>query len=78
MNVLTALDLSADGAPLLRSGSAADEEFLLKAFAGVMVELSGAELAADASLPSTAAPGQLFVTTRWAWLFLHEELETWG
>jgi hypothetical protein len=65
MNIVTALELSGDGAPLLRTGAAEDEEFLIKAFPNVAVDLSAAGLAeGDASLPATSAAGELFVTTR--------------
>lgn len=64
MNIITAHELSGDGAPLLRTGAVDDEEFLIKSFSNVAIDLSAAGLVEDASLPATASAGDLFVTTR--------------
>lgn len=64
MNIVTAHELSGDGAPLLRTGGGEqEEEFLIKAFSNVGLHLSEQE--ADPSLPASSVSGQLFVTTRY-------------
>ncbi|KAG7384081.1 Methylosome subunit pICln [Phytophthora pseudosyringae] len=74
MNVLTASDLGADGAPLLRTGAGDDEEFLLASFASVEIHASASDAAEvddgeAQTLAHSGAAGALFVTTsRVIWL----------
>lgn len=74
MNVLTATDLSVDGAPLLRTGAGDDEEFLLASFADVEIHASSSDMDEDddgeaQTLPHSGSNGTLFVTTsRAIWL----------
>ncbi|KAF1330817.1 Chloride conductance regulatory protein icln, partial [Globisporangium splendens] len=62
MNVVTRSELSADGAPLLRTGGDDQEEFLMASFAGVEIHLSSTD-ESDA-LPLNQTAGSLFVTTK--------------
>jgi hypothetical protein len=71
MNVLTSADLSADGAPLLRTGVGDEEEFLLASFSGVELHASSYDAGEDDDGELQALPlsGALFVTTsRVVWL----------
>lgn len=74
MNILTPADLSADGAPLLRTGAGDDEEFLLASFTGVEIHASTSDVGEDndgeaQTLPHSGSAGALFVTTsRVIWL----------
>ncbi|EGZ30382.1 hypothetical protein PHYSODRAFT_310319 [Phytophthora sojae] len=74
MNVLTSADLSADGAPLLRTGAGDDEEFLLASFSNVEIHAAASDMGEDddretQTLPHSGAAGALFVTTsRVVWL----------
>ncbi|OWZ22193.1 hypothetical protein PHMEG_0003130 [Phytophthora megakarya] len=74
MNVLSAADLTADCAPLLRTGAGDDEEFLLASFTGVEIHASSSDTGEDddgetLTLPHSASTGTLFVTTsRVIWL----------
>ncbi|KUF85755.1 Chloride conductance regulatory protein ICln [Phytophthora nicotianae] len=74
MNVLTSTDLSADGAPLLRTGAGDDEEFLLASFTNVEIHASASDMGEDddgetQTLAHSGSVGALFVTTsRVIWL----------
>ncbi|KAG6615162.1 Chloride conductance regulatory protein ICln [Phytophthora cinnamomi] len=74
MNVLTAADLGADGAPLLRTGAGDDEEFLLASFRNVELHAAASDVGEEDdgeahALPHSGAAGTLFVTTsRVVWL----------
>uniref|UniRef100_K3WI74 Chloride conductance regulatory protein ICln n=1 Tax=Globisporangium ultimum (strain ATCC 200006 / CBS 805.95 / DAOM BR144) TaxID=431595 RepID=K3WI74_GLOUD len=61
MNVVTRSELSADGAPLLRTGGD-QEEFLMASFARVEIHMSSSD-ESDA-LPLNRTTGALFVTTK--------------
>ncbi|RLN62169.1 hypothetical protein BBJ28_00025552 [Nothophytophthora sp. Chile5] len=76
MNIVTQTDLSADGAPLLRTGGGDDEEFLIASFAGVEIHAAESDLGAEDDadvrpLPQSGAAGQLFVTTRYYSYYMH-------
>ncbi|KAE8899434.1 hypothetical protein PF005_g10933 [Phytophthora fragariae] len=74
MNVLTSADLSADGAPLLRTGAGDEEEFLLASFSNVEIHAAASDAGEDddgeaQTLPHSGTAGALFVTTsRVVWL----------
>lgn len=64
MNVVTHSELSADGAPLLRTGGGGDqEEFLMASFADAELHMRSSD--ESDVLPLNQTAGTLFVTTKY-------------